>query len=171
MEGIVLLNTPDKLGWKIFFEGRDCEDMCKLPLFCTIQLLIFCLIAGYDKEHVREYIKLFPDSTLASLFKGYFACMDMLVADDDEEHSLYVPTDADPADTLLVRPNLTPIRFIFTDSLQNAYSILSNTILGNRIMGEFYLAEEDYENAIKVSKLGLGMLDRLELDSGKVLSK
>ena len=38
-------------------------------------------------------------------------------------------------------------------------------------MGEFYLAEEDYENAIKVSKLGLGALDRLELDSGKVLSK
>jgi hypothetical protein len=38
-------------------------------------------------------------------------------------------------------------------------------------MGEFYLIEEDYENAIKVAKLGLGALDRLELDSGKVLSK
>jgi superkiller protein 3 len=64
-----------------------------------------------------------------------------------------------------------PIRSIFTDRFQNAYTNLSNTILGNRIMGEFYLAEEDYENSIKVSKLGLGALDRLELDSGKVLSK
>jgi superkiller protein 3 len=102
VDGIVLLNTPDELGWKIFFEGRDCEDMCKLPLFCTLQLLIFCLLAGYDKAHVRDYIKLFPDSTLAFLFKGYFTCMNTLIADDDEEHSLFVPTDVDPVDTLLV---------------------------------------------------------------------
>jgi hypothetical protein len=68
----------------------------------------FCLLAGYEKKHVREYIKLFPDSTLASLFKGYFAFMNtLLVADDDEEHSLYVPTDVDSVDTLLVRPSLT----------------------------------------------------------------
>ena len=38
-------------------------------------------------------------------------------------------------------------------------------------MGEFYLAENDYGNAIKASKLGLEKLDHLELDSGKVLSK
>ena len=61
---------------------------------------MFCSLAGYDKEHVRKYIKLFPDSTLASLFKGYLACMNTLIADDDEELSLYVPTD--PVDTLLV---------------------------------------------------------------------
>lgn len=62
-------------------------------------------------------------------------------------------------------------KIYFTDRFQDAYSNLSNTILGNRIMGEFYLAEEDYENSIKVSKLGLGALDRLELDSGKSLYK
>lgn len=137
VNGIVLLNTPDELGWKIFFEGHDCEDM-----------------SGYDKEHVRKYIKLFSDSPLASLFKGYFACMNTPIADDDEELSFFVSTDVDPVDTLL-----------------NAYSNLSNTILGNRIMAEFYLAEDDYGNAIKMSKLGLEGLDRLELDSGKVLSK
>ena len=64
-----------------------------------------------------------------------------------------------------------PIRSIFTHCSQNAYSNLSNTILGNRIVGEFYLTEEDYESAIKASKLGLEALDRLELDSGKILSK
>ena len=106
VDGIVLLNTPDELGWKIFFEGRDCEDMCKLPLFLYHPVADFCLQAGYDEKHIREYIKIFPDSTLASLFKGYFACMNTLV-DDDEEHSLYVPTDADPVDTLLVRLSLT----------------------------------------------------------------
>ena len=109
VNGIVLLNTPDELGWKIFFEGRDCEDMCKLyhPVADFFGLLTFGLLAGYDREHVREYIKLFPSSTLASLLKGYFACMGTLVADDDEEHSLYAPTDTDPVDTLLVRPSLT----------------------------------------------------------------
>ena len=114
VDGIILLNTPDELCWKIFFEGRDCEDMCKLLLFgFTTPLLIFCLLAGYEKEHVREYIKLFPESTLASLFKGYFACMNTsLAADDDEEHSLYVPTDVDPVDTLLVRSCLTQSIFL-----------------------------------------------------------
>lgn len=80
---------------------------CVSCLFLYHRVADFCLLAGYDKEHIQEYIKLFPDSTLASLFKGYFACMNTLVTDNDEELSLYVPTDVDPVDTLLVRPSLT----------------------------------------------------------------
>ena len=106
MNGIVLLSTPDELGWKIFFEGYDCEDICNLSHLCTIYLLIFCLLAGYNKDCVRNYIKLFPDSTLASLFKGYFAYMNKLPTDDEKEFSLYVPID-DPVETLLVRSILT----------------------------------------------------------------
>ena len=36
VNGIVLLDTPDELGWIMFFEGHDCEDMCELPRLCTI---------------------------------------------------------------------------------------------------------------------------------------
>jgi len=77
--------------------------LTSVPFSC----LIFCLLAGYDKEFVRKYIKIFSDSTLASLFKGYYAHMTKLMVDDEEEASLYVPTDVDPVDTLLVRPILT----------------------------------------------------------------
>ena len=96
------------MNWVGKYSSKDVTvKTCVSCFYCTIRLLIFCLLAGYDHEHVREYIKLFPDSTLASLFKGYFACMNTLVADDDEELSLHVPTDIDPVDTLLVRPSLT----------------------------------------------------------------
>ena len=96
------------MNWDGKYSLKDVTvKTCVSCVFFTIQLLIFCLLAGYEKEHVREYIKLFPDSTLASFFKGYFACMNTSIADDDEEHSLYVPSDVDPGDTLLVRPSLT----------------------------------------------------------------
>ena len=129
------------------------------------------MLAGYDKEHVRRYIKLFSDSALASLFKGYFACTNELVSNDDEEFPLYIPPNVDPVDTLLVKSILTHQDLSLLIFFQNAYSNLSNTILGNRMVGEVYLGEEDYENAIKASKLGLEALDRLESDSGKVLSR
>lgn len=29
IEGIVLLQKPDELGWKLFLESRDCDDLGK----------------------------------------------------------------------------------------------------------------------------------------------
>jgi hypothetical protein len=29
----VLLGKHDELGWKIYFQGRDCDEMCKSLLF------------------------------------------------------------------------------------------------------------------------------------------
>jgi hypothetical protein len=33
VDGIILLRKPDELGWNIFFESRDCEDMSQCPLY------------------------------------------------------------------------------------------------------------------------------------------
>ncbi|KAF8160990.1 TPR-like protein [Crassisporium funariophilum] len=134
INGIVLLHTPDELGWQIFFDGKDCEDM-----------------SGYDQEHVREYINLFPESALALLFKGYLAFKNTPISDDEESLN---DTQDDPLDIVL-----------------NAYTSLSKTIIGNRIIGEIHLHEEDFENAIKTSKLGLEVLDKLESNTGKSLLK
>ncbi|KAJ3501664.1 hypothetical protein NLJ89_g9238 [Agrocybe chaxingu] len=134
VEGIVLLRKPDELGWKLFFERKDCEDM-----------------SGYDHEHVRQYITLFPETPLASLFKGYFAYwQETLVGDED----LYTILDEDPLDTVM-----------------NAYASLSDTLVGNRFMSKVHLAEVDYENAIKTSKRGLCILQQSEAETGKTLLK
>ena len=29
VQGIVLLKKPDELGWRMHFEGADCEDLCE----------------------------------------------------------------------------------------------------------------------------------------------
>jgi hypothetical protein len=48
---------------------------------------------------------------------------------------------------------------------------LSDTILGNRIVAELHLNREDYEDAIKMAKDGLKVLNQYQVDSGKTLKK
>jgi len=35
VDTIVLLKKRDELGWKIYFQGRDCYEMCKQSMFCN----------------------------------------------------------------------------------------------------------------------------------------
>lgn len=59
--------------------------------------------AGYDRDHVWEYIRLFPESPLASMWKGYFAYVEVaLWGDDDNEAPTLSPLD-DPVDIVTVR--------------------------------------------------------------------
>ncbi|KAF8972954.1 hypothetical protein BDZ97DRAFT_1900816 [Flammula alnicola] len=130
VDGIVLLQKPDELGWKMFFEGKDCENLSE-----------------YDREHVRAYIRLFPDSGLATLFRGYFAYKQETLSEDEDEdeEDIFALNDEDPVDTIL-----------------NASLSLSDTV---------YLSEGDYQNAIKTSKQGLQNLGLLESGTAKSLSR
>lgn len=104
IEGIVLLKKPDELGWKLFFESVDCEDLCELIFICLGgHSGIDTTAAEYDREHIRTYIRLFPESALASLFRGYFAYKQEMLSDDEEEHDLFtLAEDVDPVDVILV---------------------------------------------------------------------
>ncbi|KAF9484467.1 TPR-like protein [Pholiota conissans] len=138
VQGIVLLKKPDELGWRMHFEGTDCEDLSE-----------------YGRDHVRSYIRLFPESALSSLFRGYFAYNQEVLSEDEEEQALFsLDEDVDPLDTIL-----------------NSSLGLSDTILGTRILAEVYLNELDYENAIKTSKQGLRNLNAVESDLAKSLPK
>ncbi|KAF8894922.1 hypothetical protein CPB84DRAFT_1682556 [Gymnopilus junonius] len=137
VEGIVLLRKRDELAWKLFFETKDCED-----------------VSGYELRHVRDYIRLFPTSSMASLFRGYFAYRQEGLVDEEEDRELLGPIDEDPVDTVI-----------------NASLSLSDTVLAHRFSAEVYLGECDYENAIKTSKEGLQKLSQLESDTSKNLSR
>ena len=63
------------------------------------------------------------------------------------------------------------MRSLLNGEPQNAYSDLSDTILGNKIAAEIHLQEEDFEDTIKASKRGLRVLKQFEIDSGKTLRK
>jgi superkiller protein 3 len=52
---------------------------------------------------VRDYIRLFPDSALASLFKGYFLYKrEPLSEEEDSDDNLDTTNDEDPMDIILV---------------------------------------------------------------------
>jgi superkiller protein 3 len=58
--------------------------------------------AGYDRDHLREYIRLFPDSPLASMWKGYFAYVEVPLWDDDDKEAPALSPLDDPVDIVMV---------------------------------------------------------------------
>lgn len=65
--------------------------------------LKFLVQGGYDQADVRDYIRLFPDSALASLFKGYFLYKrEPLLEEEDSDENLDIANDEDPMDIILV---------------------------------------------------------------------
>jgi superkiller protein 3 len=65
--------------------------------------LKFLVQGGYDQAHVRDYIRLFPDSALASLFKGYFLYKrEPLSEEEDSDENLNAANDEDPMEIILV---------------------------------------------------------------------
>ena len=62
--------------------------------------------AGYDRDHVQEYIRLFPDSPLASMWKGYFAYVEVPLWDGDDNEAPALSLLDDPVDIVMVRLSL-----------------------------------------------------------------
>jgi len=100
LDAIVLLHKPDELGWKLYLEGRDCEDMGTSRLDPALMRLKNLCPGGYPREQVQEYIQLFPTSPLATLFRGYFTYKNEALFDDDDDEP-NEPLD-DPLDAVLV---------------------------------------------------------------------
>ena len=59
VDGIVLLDKPDELGWRVFFERADFGGGVGYE-------------RGFGKDHVRRYILLFPREPLARLFRVFW---------------------------------------------------------------------------------------------------
>lgn len=103
VQGIILLLKDDELAWYLFFEETDCEEICEpsesLPFcFCSTESL-----AGYELTHVRSYIRLFPNSPLATLFKAYFGYKQEPLFEDEEEEKMFsLSSEDDPFDVMLV---------------------------------------------------------------------
>ncbi|KAF5386053.1 hypothetical protein D9615_002427 [Tricholomella constricta] len=140
VEGVVILQIPDELAWSIFLEGKDSET-----------------VAGYDHRIVGQFIHLFPSSPASSLLKGYFTYMNIPILEDDNEDEVEAPqklteAEEDPFDTIL-----------------NAYAAQPNSTIANRVLAELYIAELDYENAIKVAESGLELLSKFENNTGRRL--
>ena len=54
---------------------------------------------------------------------------------------------------------------------KDAFPNLQDSLLAHRILGNIYLLEEDYQNAISVSEKGLQLVRKYEVESGKNLDQ
>ncbi|KAG6829553.1 hypothetical protein H0H92_004222 [Tricholoma furcatifolium] len=112
-------------------------------------------VAGYDHTFIRQFIEQFPLSPASSLLRGYFLYMNIPLRDtdaEDDDEPVVKVEDEDAFDIIL-----------------NAFTAIPNTTIANRVLAELYLAELDYENAIKVAESGLELLNRLERNTGRKL--
>lgn len=140
-------------------------------------------VEGYDFETLREYIRLFPNSPLTKMIRGYIAYMDLPSLDpdpddkdEDEAEGLAAIEDQSAAfDLMLV--GLFPFLLISLDleptllasGLQEAFTGLQSSIFAHRMLSELYLWDMDYPNAISVAEVGLELVRRRHQDVGKEL--
>ncbi|KAF7321489.1 Antiviral protein [Mycena kentingensis (nom. inval.)] len=107
-------------------------------------------MTDYPLRLLRQYNQLFPTATLASMLAAYIQYAG-LVDDDAEEQS---PLAADPFDTI-----------------QDAYTSLTNSVIATRICADAYVQECDYQNAIVAAENGLSLLTRNEAERGRAFAK
>ncbi|CAF9920405.1 MAG: hypothetical protein GOMPHAMPRED_002080 [Gomphillus americanus] len=140
-EGMVILKHPYSLAWNITFDWSDYER-----------------IADYDVSLLRNYVSLFPEDGLAKILNGYlesdFSPFPKLPREDikaenengeGEEAEIDGPLSAE--DRLI----------IMSEGLEQS----ARSITSQRLMGEYYLALEEYSTVVGCAKK---MLELLELE-------
>ncbi|KAF9071064.1 TPR-like protein [Rhodocollybia butyracea] len=104
-------------------------------------------IGDYDYALLQEFMELFPSHSLTALLTGYFIYMHIPMSDEDQDS---VVEDSE----------------VGYDMILEAYPSLSTSLIASHIVGEIYLLEADYENAIQAADKGLQILATFELENG-----
>ncbi|KAG2153913.1 superkiller protein 3 [Suillus clintonianus] len=133
VNGIVTIGIPDEFAWCIWLEGRDSDT-----------------VEGVGLPYLKEFIELFPTSTLALMLKGYFIYS--RAAHGDEGFIEEMTVDGDPYNTIL-----------------DAFSALPDSLLANMITARVHLQELEYTDAIKVAESGLELVRRYESNTAREL--
>ncbi|KAG1761965.1 superkiller protein 3 [Suillus occidentalis] len=125
VHGIVTIGIPDEFAWCMWFEGRDSDT-----------------VEGLGLAYLKQFIELFPTSTLALMLTGYFAYSKVT---HDDEGSTKELTFAD------------------------AFSALPDSLLANMITARVHLQELEYTDAIKVAESGLELVRKYESNTAREL--
>ncbi|KAJ6261829.1 hypothetical protein Dda_2628 [Drechslerella dactyloides] len=145
-KGIVILKVPLELAWKIEIEWQDHKS-----------------ISHYDVSLFRNYVELFPNAGLAAVLRAYLESEispfpapnpDEL---DEEDGGVSLLEDIGPDERL--------------DFIIDGLDKDKSSILGHRILAEYYLMMSEYENAVDTCRRGLTMITKQAQISGLKLQK
>ncbi|KAK6533617.1 Superkiller protein 3, variant 2 [Orbilia ellipsospora] len=144
--GIVILKIPYELAWKIEIEWQDVDT-----------------IGDYDVTVLRNYVDLFPNSGLAMILRAYLDSeISPFPAVETEEE------EQDEGGVSLIQEIGPDERLDFIiDGLDREKS----SVLGHRILGEYYLLLSEYENAVDTCRRGLTAVAKQTQISGLKLQR
>ena len=131
-DGMVIIKHPFALAWKIVLEWRDVEQP-----------------GDWDVGLLREYIGLFPEDGLAKVLRAYLESeispFPQLVQDEKDPED-----DEDPVEPLSAEDRL----ILMTSGVEES----SRCHMSQRLMGQYFLHLEEYENAVENSKAARELL-------------
>ncbi|KAF3168673.1 Superkiller protein 3 [Orbilia oligospora] len=145
-KGIVILKVPYELAWKLEIEWQDVNS-----------------IGDYDVTVLRNYVDLFPNTGLATLLRAF---LDSEISpfpvvepeeQEEDEGGVSLIQDIGPDERL--------------DFIIDGLDRDKTSILGHRILGEYYLLLSEYENAVDVCRRGLTAVARQAQISGLKFQK
>ncbi|TPX22881.1 Superkiller protein 3 [Coccidioides immitis] len=144
---MVIIHHPFDRAWKIALEWKDVNELSEL-----------------DVTLLREYIQLFPDDGLSKVLKGWLAS-DLSPFPKETDPETQVDQDVskagNPADDENQVPGDDPLLLMAEGLVESSGSVLSH-----RIMGEVYLALEEFQSTTEVSRKGLALALDLQRRTG-----
>ncbi|EWC48253.1 hypothetical protein DRE_02357 [Drechslerella stenobrocha 248] len=129
-KGIVILKVPYELAWKIEIEWQDVKS-----------------IGDYDVDLLRNYVELFPNTGLATILRAY---LDSEISpfpaaepeeQDEEEGGVSLIQEIGPDERL--------------DFINEGLERDKSSILGHRILCEYFILLSEYESAVDTCRRGL----------------
>ncbi|KIO22864.1 hypothetical protein M407DRAFT_27663, partial [Tulasnella calospora MUT 4182] len=137
VNGFVLLKIPDSLAWNAYIERCNYERL-----------------EDYPTSTLQQYLQLLPNENLCSMIKAFLLFHGQPLTEDEEDSDSekQVKQEEEEED---------PFALALEGFSQN-----QNSIFAHRTMAEFYLNEEDWDQARKVAESGLILIRQSEKDYG-----
>ncbi|KAG1851683.1 superkiller protein 3 [Suillus subluteus] len=149
VHGIVTIGIPDEFAWCMWFEGRDSDTVGTGHAMNLTMITELDILEGLGLAYLKQFIELFPTSTLTRMLTGYFAYCKATYVDEGSTEELTFAVDSDPYGIIL--------------------AILSDSLLANMITARVHLQELEYPDAIKVAENGLELIRRYESNTAREL--
>ena len=138
--GMVILKHPFPLAWSIVLEWKDIASLGDL-----------------DGSLLVDYNELFPDHGLSKVIRGYLSSdISPFPQEIREEHDR--PEDGERRTPIITDERL----LLMTEGVDDS----GESVIGYRMMAETYLALEEYESAVDISRKALKSLTKQSAVSG-----
>ncbi|KAK9243510.1 hypothetical protein V1506DRAFT_544226 [Lipomyces tetrasporus] len=137
--GMLVVKSHVEQAWIIALEWQDLSDLSQL-----------------DHNRLRDYIILFPDSGLSKVIQAF------LKSDISPFQTSYAKDAEDAEDFISAKWDETEILGNFIDG----YEMKPDSVLANRILGQYYIHLGEYENAAELALTGLKLLNSVYRNTG-----